>query len=67
MPELPADLRAAIESGCLTESQIRQLIELEAQVIGLSFDEARVRARTRSLPTNTVGSDLQLLFGLLPA
>jgi hypothetical protein len=65
MPELPEDLRKAIESGQLTDKQIRQLIELEAQAIGLSFEQAERLAETRSLPRNAVGSDLQLLFGML--
>jgi hypothetical protein len=67
MPELPEDLQRAIEAGTLTNEQIRQLIELEARVIGLSFDEALAKAQDRSLPSNPVGSDLQMLFGLLKA
>ncbi len=66
MPELPDELRQAIESGHLTYAQIRQLIELEAGAIGLSYEEARARARARSLPRNGIGTDLQLLFGLIP-
>ena len=67
MPKLPEDLQRAVESGTLTNEQIRLLIDLEAKFIGLSFDEARKRARNRTLPNSPVGSDLQLLFGLLPA
>jgi hypothetical protein len=67
MPELPEELRKAIESGKLTDEQVRLLIELEAKVIGLSYDEARARAKARSLPRNGIGNDLQLLFGLVPA
>jgi len=67
MPELPEDLQKAIESGHLTNEQIRLLIELEAKALGLSVDEARKLARARALPSNAVGSDLQLLFGLVAA
>jgi hypothetical protein len=67
MPELPEELRQAIESGVLTSEQIRQLIELEAKAIGLTYAEAIVRAEARSLPRNGIGNDLQLLVRLLPA
>ena len=67
MPELPADLLEAIESGQLTDEQIRRLIEIEAKSIGLTFEKAAALAEARSLPKNAVGSDLQLLFGLLAA
>lgn len=67
MPELPEDLRNAIESGHLTAAQLHHLIELEAKALGLSYEEARIRAKARSLPRTGLGSDLQLLFALLPA
>lgn len=66
MPELPEDLCVAVESGRVTAEQLRQLIEIEADVIGLRYDEARALAAERRLPHNAIGGDLQLLFGLMP-
>ena len=67
MPNLPRDLQRAIQSGRLTNAQIHELIKLEAKALGLTFEQARQRAEARSLPSNTIGSDLQMLFGLLAA
>jgi len=67
MPELPAELQKAIESGTLTDEQIRLLIELEAKAIGLSYEQAVAQAKARTLPRNGIGLDLQLLYRLLPA
>ncbi len=64
---VPASLLAALEHGELSLEQLRQLIRIEAEDLGLSFDEAVRRARERSLPRNETGSDLQLLVMLLPA
>ncbi len=64
-PEMPADLLAAIESGVLTQEQLRQLIAIEAADLGLSYDEAVRRARNRSLPKSALGSDIELLVELL--
>lgn len=66
MPKLPNDLLRAMKEGqTLTEAQLRQLIELEAKAIGLSFDEALERARERKLPNNPIGLDLSLLIEML--
>lgn len=68
MPELPAELLAALERGELTSDQLRQLITLEAKALGLSFDEAVSRARAKRLPSrDAIASDLELLVDLLPA
>ena len=66
MPELPEELRRAIEAGTLTSEQVRQLIELEAKALGLTFEQAKELAKKRTLPGSSIGSDLQMLFGLLP-
>ncbi len=61
------ELRRAIERGRLTPEQLRQLIALEAQALGLSFEEAVRKARARRLPKTPLGADLELLVQLLPA
>ncbi len=67
MPELPTALREAIERGELTDEQLRQLIALEAEALGLDFDEAVKRAKERTLPRNHIAADLSLLVELLAA
>ncbi len=67
MPELPKDLLAAMARGALTEPQLRQLIELEAQALGLSLEDALARARAGTLPKNVLGTDVQQLVELLAA
>jgi len=67
MAPLPLALQEAIERGELTEDQLRELIALEAQALGLSFEEAVRKARDRHLPKNILGADLELLVQLLPA
>ena len=42
---IPDDLLAALEAGELTTDQLRRLIELEANRLGMTFDEAVERAR----------------------
>lgn len=65
MAPLPDSLRRAIESGELTQAQLRKLIELEARALGLKFDRAVRLARQRRLPRNYIGADLELLVNLL--
>lgn len=65
--ELPLELQRAIEDGELTREQLRQLIEFEANELGLSFDEAVERAYNDTLPKNAQGSDLRLLISLSAA
>ena len=67
MTPLPTDLQQAIERGELTEAQLRELIELEAKAIGLTYTEAVKKARERRLPKNYIGADLELLVQLLAA
>jgi hypothetical protein len=58
-------LQEGLNSGRLTRSQLRELIEEEARELGLSYDQAIERAREGKLPRNVVGSDLSLLISLL--
>lgn len=59
--QLPQDLIDSIESGHITQEQLRQLIEIEASWLGLTFDEAVERARQNTLPKDYLGSDIQFL------
>jgi hypothetical protein len=62
---VPDEIIQALEDGVLTQAQLRELIAIEAEDIGLSFDEAVERARQRTLPKNAIGSDIQLLVMML--
>jgi hypothetical protein len=66
--QMPPDLLAAIEGdGVLTAEQLRQLIAIEAEMIGLTFDEAVNRARADTLPRNALGIDIRSLVRILDA
>ena len=67
MSPLPKDLVRAIEQGELTETQLKELIRLEAEALGLSLDQAIARAKDGSLPKSYIGADLELLVDLLHA
>ncbi len=64
---IPRALQEAIERGELSDEQLRELIAIEADALGLSVDEAIQLARERRLPRTYVGADLELLVRLLPA
>ncbi|MBA2450991.1 MAG: hypothetical protein H0V51_23505 [Chloroflexi bacterium] len=63
--EVPAEIQAAIERGLVTQAQLRELIEIEAEQIGLNFDEAVRRAHQGTLPENEIGIDLEFLVRML--
>lgn len=65
MSPLPKDLEQAIADGTLTEEQLKELIRLEADALGLSFDQAVKQAKAGTLPKNYIGADLELLIDLL--
>jgi hypothetical protein len=67
MPELPTELREAIERGTLTPAQLSQLIELEAACLGLSAEEAIQRAQAGTLPKHYIADDLALLVEMQAA
>ncbi|HTF36074.1 MAG TPA: hypothetical protein VK714_20505 [Myxococcota bacterium] len=68
MPEFPADILSAMEKGqVLSVDQFHRLIAVEAQAIGLTFDQALELARRRALPQGPIGTDLGLLIEMLPA
>ncbi|ACZ37744.1 hypothetical protein [Sphaerobacter thermophilus] len=64
---IPDDLLAALEAGELTTDQLRRLIELEANRLGMTFDEAVERARQDRLPRTPQGFDLQFHILMLDA
>jgi hypothetical protein len=49
----------------LSTEDVRELIAHEAKLVGLTYDQALRRARTRTLPHNHLGADLQLLIDML--
>ena len=63
--QIPADLLAAIEDGVVTQEQLRQLIAIEAEAIGLTFDEAVAGARADTLPHDLCGLDIRRLSLML--
>lgn len=64
---MPPDLLEAIENGEISLEQLRELIRIEAQDLGLGLEEAIRRARARTLPRGVIADDLELLVGMLPA
>ena len=63
--EVSAEIQAAIERGLVTQAQLRELIEIEAEQIGLNFDETVRRAHQGTLPKNEIGIDLEFLVRML--
>ena len=64
--QMPPDLLEAIESdGELTREQFRQLFEIEAESIGLTFDEAIEAARAGTLPRHPIGDDLMFIASII--
>ena len=64
---VPRELLDAMESGTITQDQLRELITLEARELGLSFEEALRLASEGMLPTGALGTDIEYLAGLLAA
>lgn len=65
-PHVSQDLLDALDRGELSHEQLRELAEIEAARLGLTFDEAAKLARKNELPKNPTGSDLQMhIFMLL--
>jgi hypothetical protein len=51
----------------VSEAQLRGIIEREAELLDLDFEEAVRRAKNGTLPRTPIGDDLSLLVQLLPA
>ena len=61
----PKEIQTAVQSGAvLSEDHLRALIEIDARALGISPDEAILRARTRSLPKSPIADDLILLLSI---
>jgi hypothetical protein len=59
---VPQHLVDAIESGELTHEQLRELIEIEAAELGLTFEEAEEHARVGKLPKHGLGTSVETLL-----
>ena len=62
---IPEDLVEALDSGELSQAQLRQLIGIEAAALGMSFSDAVAGARENTLPKDPIGSDLRFLVRML--
>jgi len=62
---IPDKLASALHSGELSSGQVRELIELEATAIGLSFDQAVDAVQQQSLPWSPLSDDLSFLVSML--
>ena len=61
----PEEVQEAVQRGdVLTEDHLHALIEIDARALGMSADEAIIRARNGSLPKSPVADDLILLLGI---
>lgn len=59
-------LARALEVGNpLSTEQVRELIAHEAELAGLTYEQALRRGQTRTLPRTYLGADLQLLINML--
>jgi hypothetical protein len=52
--------------GMISEAELRGIIEREAELLNLDFEEAVKRAKKGTLPRTPIGDDLSLLVQLLP-
>ena len=64
-PKLSDELLEAIEHGVLTDDQLKELITCEAELLGLSFDQAVEAARQNRLPKTPIGYDIRHLVRML--
>lgn len=62
---MPDDLLRALEEGEVTQEQLRALISLEAEELGMTFDDVVEAAKAYTLPKNALGTDLEFLIQLL--
>lgn len=63
---IPKEVIKAMEQGeTLTHYQLYRLIRAEAEILGLSFDEAVDKILDDTLTHNPIGSDLRLLIPML--
>lgn len=62
---LSPQLLATMESGVLTQEQLKELIEYDAAQLGMGYDDAVEAARQNKLPSTPLGYDLRLLVRML--
>ena len=66
MPEFPRPILDALECGDpLSEEQLRLMIKMEAEALGLSVEDALSKARSDELPYTPIGMNLRSLVWLL--
>jgi hypothetical protein len=59
------EVQRAVQSGdILGDAHLRALIEIDARALGMSPDEAIIRARAGTLPRTPIADDLILLLGI---
>lgn len=65
----PQEMADALDRGNvvieITQEQLIQIIESEADELGLTFEEAVERAQSNTLPKDALGSDLQFNIMML--
>ncbi len=67
MLDVPEEIIRSIEAGSLTQSQLLELIRIEAEALELSVEQAVQDARNGCLPKNLIGDDLDFLIAMLPS
>jgi hypothetical protein len=55
---------AALSGSILTDEHLHAMIEIDARALGMSTDEAILRARRGTLPRTPIADDLILLLGV---
>jgi len=63
----PSALCEALESGRITDQQLRELISFQAAQIGLTLNDALRLAADDELPTGPIGTEIEFLIGLMAA
>ena len=62
---VPDHIIQALEDGEITHDQLRELIGIEAAMLGLSFEDAVASAQDDTLPRDPIGTDLRFLVFML--
>lgn len=65
MAPLNPEQREAVESGVLSVDELKKLIEQEAALLDLTYDEAVERESAGQLPRTPIGTDLTFLIRMM--
>ena len=63
--DVPSDIVRSMLEGEVSQEQLRRLVIIEAEEIGLTLETAVEKWKTRSLPNSCIGSDLDFLIEML--